>query len=205
MHLFVTAYFWITIRGDVLQLAPMKPPTYIVHGRIFCSMLEWHLWLSKSVRTAQILGNCMETYVHRRWKKKYLKQPDAIKKVIEACSSDNVNDFWAIVLSCKEPMGSFILQNRESKLQTKNDVNIYARISKDERRKKTPETHCTCENCNNVVDVRKQCPCGLVVYCSKECQVNHRSIHKKICSHQKKKSKVWIETKITQLRFITVS
>ena len=67
---------------------------------------------------------------------------------------------------------------------------FYAKISKDEMRKKAPETHCTCENCNNVVDIRKQCPCGLVVYCSNQCQVYHWLIHKKICSHRKNKSKV---------------
>lgn len=93
-------------------------------------------------------------------------------------------------MSCKEPMASFVLQNQEPKLQTKNDENFFAKISKDEMRKNTPETHCTCEDCNNMVDDRKQCPCGLVVYCSKKCQVNHWSIHKKICSHRKKKSKV---------------
>ena len=43
----------------------------------------------------------------------------------------------------------FIPQNQESKLQTKYDVDFFAKISKDEMRKKAPETHCTCGNGNN--------------------------------------------------------
>jgi tetratricopeptide (TPR) repeat protein len=43
-----------------------------------------------------------------------------------------------------------------------------------------------CTNCGTSSQDMKQCPCGVVTYCSKECQVAHwKQIHKTICTARK--------------------
>ena len=43
-----------------------------------------------------------------------------------------------------------------------------------------------CHSCSKLAQDMKQCPCRSVVYCSKECQIKHWPIHKKVCPTRKK-------------------
>jgi len=124
-------------------------------------------------------------------KKKFLSRSKAMKRLQDASKSSNVQDFRASILFCKDQTCNVKVEP----IIIPNFLNIKSEIkqfSKHELRKTNrveESVRIPCGQCEEHCVERKQCPCEMVSYCSKDCQIAHWKIHKKDCTHRKPKSR----------------
>lgn len=134
-------------------------------------------------------------------KNEYKTRAAAFRAVVHAVMAPTMKEYHNRLFSCSDGairivdadrrnphFDRSILQREQAALlkDQKERSKYYAR--KQQEKQSTAVEFKICSGCNKSTrTIAGQCPCHTVLYCSKECQVQHWPIHKRHCPNLKKK------------------
>ena len=117
-------------------------------------------------------------------KNKFLVKSNALNHVnhIMTFNSDSVQEFRSAIFTCMKQNRNFkagilIPDSRSEKEKKALDKNA----AKKTLRMYNEAVTVKCDNCGIMGAEFKQCPCLLVAYCGRDCQLKQWSTHKKVC------------------------
>ena len=124
---------------------------------------------------------------------RFLNNRSAAKNILVKAineSTKNVQEFRRAILSCKDPTLRLHL-NKDGFDTTRGNADD-KKIAKNHLRESNTfiSSMYRCQNCTTLSETKmSSCPCKIATYCSKECQIVHWDIHKKVCKHRLLKQK----------------
>jgi tetratricopeptide (TPR) repeat protein len=130
-------------------------------------------------------------------KREYKKPKKALRAIVAAFSTPSIAEYRKVLFDCSEYNTiTLIAGDDEFYRESHARETVKAKQGAREQFFKINneavyfnEGYLRCNGCDDIKPkaVMKNCPCRTVWYCSRECQLAHWKIHKRVCQHRKTK------------------